>query len=94
VSPKIFSKVMGSPPMQWAIRHRNFFVERLIPAGTATTLSPAVTEHYRRVQPSSEARVGWRGCPRRFWRLGRYWSGLQATCLPNWEQNLSCSYGA
>jgi haloalkane dehalogenase len=58
LSPKIFSKVMGSPPMQWAILHRNFFVERLIPAGTATTLSPAVMEHYRRVQPSSEARVG------------------------------------
>ena len=58
LSPKIFSKVMGSPPMQWAILHRNFFVERLIPAGTATKLSPAVMEHYRRVQPSSEARVG------------------------------------
>jgi haloalkane dehalogenase len=58
LSPKISGKAMGSPPMQWAIRHRNFFVERLIPAGTATTLSPAVMEHYRRVQPSSDARAG------------------------------------
>jgi haloalkane dehalogenase len=49
---------MGSPPMQWAILHRNFFVERLIPAGTATSLSPAVMEHYRQVQPSPEARAG------------------------------------
>jgi haloalkane dehalogenase len=58
LSPKIFSKVMGSPPVQWAILHRNFFVERLIPAGTATSLSPAVMEHYRQVQPSPEARAG------------------------------------
>ena len=28
---KAFSKVMGSPPMQWAILRRNFFVERIIP---------------------------------------------------------------
>ena len=55
---KAFSTVMGSPPMQWAILRRNFFVEKLIPAGTATALSDAVMEHYRRVQPSPEARAG------------------------------------
>jgi haloalkane dehalogenase len=58
LSTKAFSKVMGSPPMQWAILRRNFFVEKLIPAGTATALSDSVMEHYRRVQPSPEARAG------------------------------------
>jgi haloalkane dehalogenase len=55
---KIFSRVMGSPPMQWAILQRNFFVEKLIPAGTAKSLSEAVMDHYRRVQPTPEARAG------------------------------------
>ena len=58
LSTKAFSRVMGSPPMQWAIMRRNFFVEKLIPAGTATQLSDTVMEHYRRVQPTPEARVG------------------------------------
>jgi haloalkane dehalogenase len=44
---KMFSRVMGSPPMQWAITQRNFFVERLIPAGTNTRLDDAEMEHYR-----------------------------------------------
>jgi haloalkane dehalogenase len=57
-STKVFSKVMGSWPMQWAILNRNFFVERLIPAGTATSLSDAVMAHYRGVQPTPEARAG------------------------------------
>jgi haloalkane dehalogenase len=55
---KLFSRVMGSLPMQRAILQRNFFVERLIPAGTATALPPAVMDHYRGVQPSPEARAG------------------------------------
>jgi haloalkane dehalogenase len=55
---KAFSKVMSSPPLQYAIQQRNFFVERLIPAGTARKLSPTVMEHYRRAQPSAAARIG------------------------------------
>lgn len=58
LSTKAFSRVMGGPPMRWAIMRRNFFVEKLIPAGTATQLSDTVMEHYRRVQPTPEARVG------------------------------------
>jgi haloalkane dehalogenase len=58
LTTKVFSRVMGSPPMQWAILRRNFFVERLIPTGTATSLSDAVMAHYRGVQPSPEARAG------------------------------------
>lgn len=55
---KIFSKVMGSWPMQRAIVQGNFFVKRLIPAGTATSLSDAVMAHYRNAQPSPQARAG------------------------------------
>jgi haloalkane dehalogenase len=58
LTTKVFSRVMGSPPMQWAILQRNFFVERLIPTGTATSLSDAVMAHYRGVQPSPETRAG------------------------------------
>ncbi|QUR67591.1 haloalkane dehalogenase [Mycobacterium spongiae] len=55
---KAFSKVMSSPPLQYAILQRNFFVERLIPVGTQHQLSSAVMEHYRAVQPNPAARVG------------------------------------
>ncbi|BBY08761.1 haloalkane dehalogenase [Mycobacterium noviomagense] len=61
---KIFSKVMSSRPLQYAILQRNFFVERLIPAGTARRLSPEVMAHYRRVQPTPEARLGVARMPR------------------------------
>ncbi len=55
---KMFSRVMSSPPLQYAILQRNFFVERLIPAGTARRPSAQVMDHYRRVQPSASARKG------------------------------------
>ena len=58
LTTKIFSKVMSSPPMQWAILQRNFFVERMIPLGTERRPSDAVMAHYRAVQPSPAARLG------------------------------------
>lgn len=58
LSTKAFSRIMSSPPMQYAILRRNLFVERLIPAGTQRRPSAAVMEHYRAVQPTAEARKG------------------------------------
>jgi haloalkane dehalogenase len=58
LTTKIFSRVMSSPPMQYAILRRNFFVNRLIPAGMARRPSSVVMEHYRAVQPNAEARLG------------------------------------
>ena len=55
---KIFSWVMSSLPLQYAILRRNYFVERLVPAGTEHRPSAAVMEHYRAVQPSPDARKG------------------------------------
>jgi haloalkane dehalogenase len=58
LTTKIFSRVMSSPPMQRAVLRRNFFVERLIPGGTARRLGAAEMEHYRAAQPSPDARLG------------------------------------
>jgi haloalkane dehalogenase len=55
---RVFSRVMGSPPLQWAILKRNFFVEGMIPRATTRTLSPAEMEHYRGTQPTPAARRG------------------------------------
>lgn len=61
---RVFSRVMSSPPLQWAIRERNFFVERLIPAGTARKLSQAEMDHYRLAQPTPADRRGVAEFPR------------------------------
>ena len=61
---RAFSLVMSSPPMQWAIRERNFFVERIIPGGTQRDLSDQEMEHYRRAQPTPERRAGVAEFPR------------------------------
>ncbi|MCH7811614.1 MAG: alpha/beta fold hydrolase [Chloroflexi bacterium] len=60
----VFSVFMSSPPMRWAILQRNFFVERLIPAGTARKLSQEEMDHYRGVQPDRDARAGVAEFPR------------------------------
>ena len=54
----VFSQVMSSWPVQQLIRHRNLFVERIIPAGTTRDLSEEEMDHYREVQPTAAARVG------------------------------------
>ena len=55
---KLFSGFMSSGPMQRRILERNFFVERLMPSAMARKLSDEEMDHYRRVQPSPEARHG------------------------------------
>ncbi|OBH23305.1 haloalkane dehalogenase [Mycobacterium sp. E342] len=67
---KMFSRVMSSPPMQYAILQRNFFVERLIPAGTQHRPSDAVMQHYRAVQPSPDARRGVAEMPKQILAAG------------------------
>jgi haloalkane dehalogenase len=55
---------MSSRPLQRAILRRNLFVERFVPAGTTRELTHEEMEHYRRVQPTPEARVGVAELPR------------------------------
>lgn len=64
LSMKTFSTVMSSPPLRYAILQHNFFVNRMIPAGTTHKLSPQVMAHYRGVQPSPADRVGVARLPR------------------------------
>ncbi|MEO8815303.1 MAG: haloalkane dehalogenase [Mycobacterium sp.] len=63
-SMKVFSAVMSSPPLQYAIRRHNFFVNQLIPAVAAHRLTPQVMAHYRGVQPTPADRVGVARLPR------------------------------
>ncbi len=55
---RLFSRFLGSGLMQRKILEDNFFVERIMPAGSAKTLSDLERAHYRRVQPSPAARRG------------------------------------
>jgi haloalkane dehalogenase len=80
-SMKAFARVMSSGPMQRRILERNFFVERLIPAGTTRSLSDQEMDHYRAVQPSAEARVGVAAFPRQILGAGP-WLGELARRAP------------
>lgn len=55
---KVFSRVMSTPWMQRSILERNFFVERFLPQGMTHRLTQDEMDHYRRAQPSPEARKG------------------------------------
>lgn len=73
---KVFSRVMSTRLMQWLILERNFFVNRLIPGGTARRLPPEVMEHYRGVQPDRAARVGVAEFPKQVLAAGPWLAGL------------------
>jgi haloalkane dehalogenase len=61
---RVFSRVMGSGPMQRRILQDNFFVERIMPFSSARTLTELEREHYRQAQPTAEARKGVAVMPR------------------------------
>ncbi len=63
-----FSRVLSARPLQWAILHRNLFVERFIPQGTRRTLTSEEMAHYRGVQPTPASRVGVAELPRQIRR--------------------------
>lgn len=54
----LFSKIMASRPVQRRIIEQNFFVERLMPMAMARVLTREEMDHYRRAQPTPEARRG------------------------------------
>jgi haloalkane dehalogenase len=78
LATQIFSRVIASPPLQRAILRRNFFVERLIPAGTARRLTAAEMDHYRGVQPSPQARRGVAEFPRQLLAAGPWLAKVAA----------------
>ena len=66
----IFSQVMSTPPLQWLILQRNFFVNFLIPRSVAKRLDADVFRVYQDAQPTAEARRGVAEFPRQI-RLAR-----------------------
>ncbi len=60
----IFPRVMSTRYMQRQILEKNFFVERIMPRSMVQTLSQAEMDHYRKAQPTPEARVGVAEFPR------------------------------
>lgn len=78
---RAFSRFMSTRFMQRAILERNYFVERLIPAGTARKLPEEVREHYRAVQPDPAARVGVAEFPRQLVAAGP-WLAKLAEAVP------------
>lgn len=55
---KLFSRIMSTRLLQRRIIERNFFVERLLPTAMTHTLTGEEMDHYRRPQPTPEARRG------------------------------------
>jgi haloalkane dehalogenase len=68
----LFSRVMSSRPLQRRILERNFFVERLMPRSVAHPLEAEVLEHYRRAQPTPQARWGVAEFPRQILASGAW----------------------
>jgi haloalkane dehalogenase len=52
----VFSQVMSSPPLQWLILNRNFFVDFIMPRSVARGLAGEVLEAYQRAQPPGARR--------------------------------------
>jgi haloalkane dehalogenase len=78
---KVFSWVMSTRRMQRAILEKNYFVNRLIPAGTTRKLPPEVLAHYQGVQPSPAARKGVAEFPRQL-RTAAPWLAKLAEDVP------------
>jgi haloalkane dehalogenase len=67
---RLFSRVMASRPLQRRILERNFFVERILPRSVSHPLEAEELEHYRRAQPTPEARRGVAEFPRQILAAG------------------------
>lgn len=71
---KAFSLVMGSPPVQWLIRERNFFVTTVRKRLAREPLTAEEFEHYAKVVPTPESRRGIATLPRQI-RAAAPWLG-------------------
>ena len=69
---RLFSRVMSSRPLQRRILERNLFVERLMPRSVAHPLEAEVLDHYRRAQPTPQARWGVAEFPRQILASGAW----------------------
>ncbi len=67
-----FSMVMSSPPLQWLITRRNFFVSPMMKRTLRAKLSDAEFAHYVDVVPTAKSRAGIAEFPRQI-RAARPW---------------------
>ncbi len=77
IATKTFSRVMSGRIMQRRILKRNYFVERVIPLGTARKLSEQEMDHYRGVQPDPPSRVGVAEFPRQLLAAREWLAGVE-----------------
>lgn len=75
---RIFSNVMGSPPLQWLITRRNFFVSPLMKRTLQVKLSDAEFAHYQDVVPTPESRAGIAEFPKQIRRAHPWLRKLEA----------------
>ena len=74
---KIFGTVMSSPPLQWWITRRNFFVKRMMPLGMTTKLTDEEKRHYQAVQTTPASRKGVAVFPRQIRAAGPWLAALE-----------------
>ena len=78
---KWFSRVMSSEPLQKLITKRNWFVERLLPAGTKSDLEKRVMDHYRKPFPTPSRRAAVAVLPGQIMEAS-FWLGELAHAVP------------
>lgn len=74
---KIFSRTMGSLPVQWLIRNRNLFVSPLMRRSLQVKLSDKEFAHYTDVVPTPESREGIAVFPNQILDAGPWLAKLQ-----------------
>jgi haloalkane dehalogenase len=80
-SLRAFSRAMSSAPFQKLIAERNFFVNRVLPAGMRRRPEHAVLEHYRGVLPTPESRTGVAALPPQIMEAS-FWLGEIEHAVP------------
>jgi haloalkane dehalogenase len=77
----MFAHILSSAPAQKLMLERNWFVERVLPAGCAHPMHDSVLRHYADVFPTVESRFGVAELPRQI--LGSsFWLGEIAHAVP------------
>ena len=80
---RIFSLVMSSPPLQYLILRRNFFVKPLMRFGLQRKLSAKEFNHYVAVQPSPAERTGAAVFPKEIRAAGPWLGELESKVKDN-----------
>jgi haloalkane dehalogenase len=78
---RAFSAVLSTGLLQSLILQKNFFVERIMPAGVKYPLAPEVMDHYREPLSTPERRAGVAEFPRQITRSA-LWLGAISDEVP------------